>query len=436
MLSNEYQTLNIPSSDCIEKHEDHQSLTAKIASYLRLAGSLLIIISAISFMLQGHAEIIPAYRYWTGLGLVLLLCGGGLICAYLFKETKGARIFFGLAAAFLPVQISQVSAMIYSYRAGQTELKPLYNWLEFIEVSPSIIALNGIISIGLLIMVGYAGFAILARKHIHTLMLTSVIGNAVLLMPVRDTSITPYLIASLFIFSRSIERKLHADSTMRLAEGLAARALVSLPLWIIIGRSLLYPVSDLLAVVLSLFIVVYCFFDLKRYTRSAFLLYIAQWLGTLSAIICWFFVLALFGESFTRQPATVMPVAIILFALSGQVAYHARTYRFVSSIIVLILNYDTVINQQTMSPVFSIASGIFLTVTGIKLRDKWSLFSGNLCMVGGLFRYSIELYTSAPWTSSIALGLVVILLASYLENKQQLILAKSRYYFNEFKHWH
>jgi hypothetical protein len=32
-------------------------------------------------MLQGHDEILPAYRYRIGLGLTLLLCGGGLVCA-------------------------------------------------------------------------------------------------------------------------------------------------------------------------------------------------------------------------------------------------------------------------------------------------------------------------------------------------------------------
>lgn len=128
------------------KNEETKSLTAKVTTYLRWIGSILIILSAISFMLQGQQEILPAYRYWIGLGLTLLLCGGGLVCAYLFHETKGARIFFGLGAAFIPVQVSQVAAMIYAYWHGSEALQPEYNWLQFMEVSPVIIAFDFIIT--------------------------------------------------------------------------------------------------------------------------------------------------------------------------------------------------------------------------------------------------------------------------------------------------
>ena len=59
------------------ENQPPKSLTSKVTTYLRWIGSILIILSAISFMLQGHEEILPAYRYWIGLGLTLLLCGGG-----------------------------------------------------------------------------------------------------------------------------------------------------------------------------------------------------------------------------------------------------------------------------------------------------------------------------------------------------------------------
>ncbi len=142
MYSSDIQPdINVKSFQDIE-NEKSKSITSKITTYLRWTGSILIALSAISFMLQGHEEILPAYRYWIGLGLTLLLCGGGLVCAYLFHETKGARIFFGLGTAFLPVQVSQVAAMIYAYWHGNSALQPEYSWLQFMEVSPTVITID------------------------------------------------------------------------------------------------------------------------------------------------------------------------------------------------------------------------------------------------------------------------------------------------------
>lgn len=438
MYSNEYQEFNNRPSIQAEEKQSAVSLTVKITSYLRWVGSILIIVSAVSFMLQGHEEILPAYRYWIGLGLTLLLCAGGLVCAYLFKETKGARIFFGLGTAFLPVQVSQVSAMIYAYWHGQAALQPQYRWLQFIDVSPAVITLDLIITSVLLALVSYAGYAILARKHLKTLLWASVAGNALLLLPIRDALLVPFLIAGLFIFLRRTEQRLHRDSSMRLPEGLAARALTSLPLWIIIGRSLLHPASYLLAIVLSAITVVYCIYDIKRYTQSAYLVYVCQWLGTFSAIAIWLILLEQFDAVSGNRINSLLPIAAIVFVLSGQVDFHARLYRFVSSVMAVLLAYGAMLEQQALAPVFAIAAGILLTVAGIRYREKAPFFCGNICVVGGFLfygEYAADLYAAAPWLSSIGLGLLVILLASYIENKEKQIVAKSLYYFNELKSW-
>ncbi|MCF7969753.1 MAG: hypothetical protein K9L22_01120 [Methylococcaceae bacterium] len=420
-----------------EASKNSKSMTAKITTYLRWVGSILIVLSAISFMLQGHDEILPAYRYWIGLGLTLLLCAGGLVCAYLFHETKGARIFFGLGTVFLFVQVSQVSAMIYAYWHGQAALQPEYTWLQFMEVNPAVIAIDFVITGLLLFLVSYASYSILARKYLKTLLTASIVGSALLIIPVRDATLVSLIIAGLFVFLRQTEQHLHNDSSMRLAEGMAARVLVSLPLWIIVGRSLLHPASYLLAIVVSAIVLVYCIYDIKRYTQSAWITYIAQWIGTLAAIAIWGIVLAEFSVV-GDQLSALLPVAIILFALSGQVSYHARLYRLVSALMAVALTYAAMLDGQTLAPVITIAAGMLLTIAGIKHREKAPFIMGNICVLGGFlfyWEYAVNFYSSAPWISSIVLGLVVILLASYIENKEKQIMAKSRYYFNELKSW-
>lgn len=435
MYANEF---DLQTAQVTEENTTNDSPTKKVTAYLRWVGSILIIVSAVSFMLQGHDEILPAYRYWIGLGLTVLLCGGGLVCAYLFHETKGARIFFGLGAAFLPVQVSQVSAMIYAYWHGQAALQPQYRWLQFMDVSPAIIALDLVITSALLLLVSYACYAMLARKHLKTLLWAFLAGNLLLLLPLRDATVMPIVIAGLFVFLRQTERRLHNDSSMRLPEGMAARALITLPLWIIAGRSLLHPTSSLLAIVLSAVVVAYGIFDIKRYTQSTFLVYSGQWLGTFAAVAIWLIVLNQFDVDAGSQLSALLPIAVILFALSGKVEFHARLYRLISSTLAVILSYAALFDQQTLAPIFAIAAGILLTVAGIRHREKFPFFSGNLCVIGGFmfyWEYAVDIYATSPWISSIALGLAVILLASYMENKEKQIVAKSRYYFKELKHW-
>jgi len=225
---------------------------------------------------------------------------------------------------------------------------------------------------------------------------------------------------------------------MRLAEGMAARALISLPLWVMLGRSMLHPASILLGIVVSAIFVMYCIYDIHRYTKSATLIYIAQWLGTSAAIIIWVAILNQFIPNSSNELSSLLPIAIILFALSTKVTYHARLYRFISAIITIGLSYAAMIDQQAMAPVVAIAAGILLSIAGIKYREKIPFICGNMCVTGGFlfyWEYAINFYSSAPWISSIVLGLLVILLASYIENREKQIMTKSRYYFKELKSW-
>lgn len=415
-----------------------QTMTSKVTSFLRWAGSILIVLSACNFMLQGADDLLPAYRYWIALGFTLLLCAGGLVCAYVFKETKGARIFFGLGTAFIPVQVTQVAAMIYAYWHGSSALQPDYVWLQFMDVSPATIVVDLLLTAGLLYSVSYASFSILARKHIKTLIMTFVMGNVLLLLPIRDANLVPVIIAGLFIYLRQTEYQLHKDSSMRLMEGVAARALIALPLLIIMGRSLLHPLSYLLAIVVCAIAVVYFIYDIKRYTQSAWVLYVSQWLGTFAAIAIWFIGLEQFSMTSANQHGLLLPVVLILFMLSGQVQYHAKSYRHIASLLAVYLSFSAMLEQQLLAPVFGFATGILLILAGLKNKEKVPFFTGSVCVAGSLlfyYEYAIQLYSSAPWISSIVLGLLVILLASYLENKEKKIVQQSKQYLNEFKSW-
>ncbi|MGR9101189.1 MAG: hypothetical protein ACU826_11545, partial [Gammaproteobacteria bacterium] len=407
------------------KSAEMSGLTEKIASYLRWTGSLLVIVSAISFMIQGNVGLLPAYRYWVGLAFTLMLCGGGMICAYLFKETKGARIFFGLATVFVTVQVSQAAAMVYGYMNGEAASQPAYAWLRFMDVSPATIAVDFALTAVLLLLVGYAGFSILARRHRALLLGAYVAGNAVLMLPVRDLYWTPLMLGAMIAGLRILEQKLRCDSVMQLPEGMAARVMIWLPASILLGRSLLHPVSFAMAVVILCAAAVLLTHDIRDYVQSKFALYVCQWLGTISAVAAWMIVAdRVSADSVDNALAYLLPVSVILFALSEKVEFHARLYRAIASVWAMLVTYAALQDQQYLAPVFALATGMALCIAGLKCREKIPFFGGNFCFAGGLlfyFQYAIEFYEAAPWVSSIALGLAVLLLASYIENKQQQI---------------
>jgi hypothetical protein len=135
----------------------------------------------------------------------------------------------------------------------------------------------------------------------------------------------------------------------------------------------------------------------------------------------------------------MIPVALLLFALSTQVAYHAKAYRSFASILATGLAYAALLNDQAFAPLLALSTGIALvSMGGLKYREKIPFLLGQLSFLGGILFYCgyvVDAYSNAPWLFSIGLGLVVLMLASVLEKKHQLIVHAFGNYMNELKDW-
>ncbi len=413
------------------------TLTKRITTLLRWCGVLLILYSAVSFMLEGNQNLSPALRYWIGLILTLALCGGGMICAYALKETKGARIFFGLGTAFVSVQISQVSAMIYGYWHGDNAMQPEYEWLQFMNISPLLITIDLVITIIVATAVSYACYGILARNFLKNMLLISAIGNLFLLFPVRDPDLIALLLITLYLIIRKNELKMIQHSQMRLMEGLAARALINLPLWIILGRSLFHDLSEILTLAILSIVVISCINDAKRFTQSGPIIYVAQWLGTISALVMWLIIINN-SSFFYGNSDELISFGAILFLLSFFIQYHAQLYRNMGAILALIGSYIAMMNGLAMAPIMSIGIGIILTIASYQRKEIIPMLSGNAAVLLGfwfLMEYAITRFAFASWIGAIGLGLAIIILASYMDRQETKIIAKSKNCLNELKSW-
>lgn len=388
----------------------------KLTLFLRWSGVGLILFSALGFLLQGYAEVAPEYRYGIGLLMTMAMTAGGLLCAYGLHETVGARVFFGLAVLFAAVQSTQVGAMLYAWLHPNERLSLDYGWLRFEGVSQAVIALDLLITAVVVWLVGYSGFAILARSQVKSLLPAFLLGNLALLLPSRDAWAMALAVVGLFAYLRRMEARLRLEYSMRTWEGRAARALIFTPWLILLGRGWLHGADWLyLAASCSLaaFVLIW---EMKRYVQNPGIVLVGEALGMILAAFAWIQVFTGLNRYFAYGlPVSgfVLPLGWLGLGLATQVRYGASAYRILSGGGVLIA---LLLDSGAGWPL--LLAGIVWTAAGIHYRERCTMLVGVTALVAGTVNYLmalVHLYTQAPWASSAVLGFAIIVLASWLE---------------------
>ena len=176
---------------------------ARFATFLRWFGAGAVSISGLLYLLQGIENIDGALRNWVYLGLMLVLAGGGLVSRLTLNDAKGARLFFALATAVVPVQFAQLGGMIHELVA----IDSVGRWSNFALVTPTSTALVGAATALLLVPVAYAGYSILARGEARRLTLAFAALNALLLIPARDSLLGMAVLVVLVAAALILERR-------------------------------------------------------------------------------------------------------------------------------------------------------------------------------------------------------------------------------------
>ncbi len=408
----------------------------KLTTFLRWAGVLLILFSALGFMLQGYADVGPQLRYWLGLILTLSLASGGLLCAHVLRETTGTRIFFGLAVLFLIVQSSQVGAMLIGWLHPATGPDTSYRWLLFSGVRGTWVLLDVTLTATILGMIGYAGFSTLARRRSKMLLGAFMIGNLALWIPVREAFVVSLMMIGLFILLRGKELVLLGDFTMQTWEGRAARALLFVPLLVLAGRQSLYQAGTVsMATVLGL-ASFFLLWDCRHYLKSRTQIFLGEITGMTFVFLAW---VLDYGEVIDTIPwlsgsiATFMvPAGWIWLALSFKTQTGA-IYRNLAAVVTI----AALVWGNAPGTVVLVA-GMVWTAAGIQCREKVALISGMIGIMAGSIDYLkglIGLYTQAPWMSSAILGFTVILLASWIEKQNWPLIQRAKQAWREIRAW-
>ncbi len=423
-FSTEYVDLGLTHQPQIVKVGQARSLS----DGLRLFGVISLICSGVFFMLQGLAALNSFERFISfaivtvGLGALGLIVGGQM------REPKSARAFLGLAAAATPVLFSQLGAMLYGIIDSVVQVPSV-----FVVKAPSLIAvlIAGISVTLAMAPILYIGFAAFYRQKAQNLVFLLLLSSALLLIPTRASNLGAVLlfiqIALLYAFEQL--RSMHVTTTAE-SEKSMAKLICLIPVAIMIGRGLFYQPTELFfsAVAAAISIACLCYTPAKR----------LYFFGVIAGALSWYFAAHEFlGRNSAFQSTRFLiagysaAIIILLVAKPETGMAKRKALRFVGQMFAFYIPIFSFCTTWSYSMAMSLmVLGAMVMTLGYSRRDLSVVRSGGFAMILGLVYCMANLWEFAlntPWITLASVGVLVILLAGYLEkNRNQMSQLKKR----------
>jgi hypothetical protein len=256
---NTIDVTNAIEQETFENTKENRSIMQMITQFatlsriLRIVGAFSVVASMSVFLLQDWGNGNDLHRYYLLLSQSVLLAIGGFSLAFLLKENKGARVFFGLSLVSIAANLTTLGALIFSYIQWGSTLSN-YPSIALWTVSSGIsIAIALGVAAIVLIPITLFGFKVMARQSALPLTGAYLLSSSMLLIPVRDTFYTSIIAGISILMSLAFVTKLVAkDPKLRTAEGKFARLLLFIAPVIMLVRSLwLYQADDLIYTIIA-----------------------------------------------------------------------------------------------------------------------------------------------------------------------------------------
>jgi hypothetical protein len=413
---------------------------------LRAAGSL-VLLTAMSLFLFQHWNIgDDIQQYWMLLGFNALLALAGFTIGRLLGEAKGARTFLMLALAAVPINFAIMGAFLYSsYPLDSFSIQ--YPAFASWQLSESIsLALPLVVGLLTALLVSWLGFLVLARDAAPGLILTSLLVNTTLLIPVRSSDHIAWLVLALIpglIYAiRQITRNKPAMKTF---EGRIAQLLLLLPVGLIIGRSLwFYPVGSFFYLTIALSVWWGLRIIGKRQSQNKV---VNQWIEILSLIIAPIIAL-LFTDLAIVNWEISYDTALHLFAYSLATLYFERSllgndnsarYRMIASFVLAATAIGVlVVSGGTTNAILCIANGLLVASLSYMMRNRMLLIMGTAAFIAGIgyqLWYAVEQFNISGWNSLAVIGCLTIFAGSLVEKFGTRIKLKLQGLSDQIREW-
>jgi len=198
----------------------------------RWAGILALVSAGVAFLVEGWTDprLLPRQLAWAGITLALVM--SGVLSARRFRDPLGARACLGLAAATIPLHFAQLGSALFDlHRDG-------------VAASRSVVLSGGIVLL-LLPVLAVGGAALVRRWALPFTVLLFVLGCPLLLTTRAGDTIAWLGLGELGLLVGLELVVLSRRTDLEGLEGGAVRALLCLPLFILLGRNALHEVTQL-----------------------------------------------------------------------------------------------------------------------------------------------------------------------------------------------
>ena len=399
---------------------------ATLSEALRILGAAVLVASMSVFLMQGWSEGNDISRYLLLLAQTGLLAGAGFAMSHGLKETKGARIFFGLALVSIPANFTILGALLYSvlqWDGGLTTYPGYAHW-EIGNAANLGMTFGGALLV--LVPVTMLCLAIMARRSMKPLTLHFLVLNSLLLLPIRGSMAAGTIALLGVVYALLTIGKLAKDDrSLRTGEGKFALATLFIPLGIILFRSMyFYQVDSLMVAMVSMAV----FVGLRQVTmlpdrgpRLALLL------ETLSMPVAFTFSLALTDAmGIYINDIIAGPVFATLYALLAMDVMRrteSRTYRRIvfatTSIIAMIcFSFTVAFQPEPLSALLALGAGAIMLLAGVSFRGHIAAFCGVATLAIGTFfglEEIWEMVIASSWIDLAIFGAGAIMLGSVID---------------------
>ena len=399
---------------------------ATLSEALRILGAGVILASMSVFLLQGWNDGNDIRRYLLLLTQTGLLAAAGFAMSHIVKETKGARLFFGLALVSIPANFTILGALLYSvfqWDGGLTAYPGYADWR--IEDVASIGVTMGAAML-VLVPVTLFCFAIMARHSAKSLSVHFLALNALLLLPIRSSMLAGTIALVGVLYALYVMGKLTRENrALKTGEGKFALASLFIPLGIILFRSMyFYQVDSLMIAMVGIVLFLSArqaslFPD--RSARLAMALEIISW--PLAMIVA-------LAVTDAFAPALVSGLGAPLFAITYAAlaldvirrtgsSFLARTMgASISIAVALSFTFSVAMTSTAMTALFSVAAGTMLLLWGAAARRLMTIIAGLVTLGAGVlfgFDAIVQLIITSSWVDLAIFGASAIALGSIID---------------------
>lgn len=399
---------------------------ATLSEALRVVGAAVLLASMSVFLLQGWNDGNDIQRYLLLLAQTGLLTAAGFAMSHGLKETKGARIFFGLSLVSIPANFTILGALLYSVFQWDDSLStyPSYADWQIENVANIGITLGGAMLV--LVPVALFCFAIMARHSAKLLSLHFLLLNALLLLPIRN-SMAAGMVALLGVFyAMFVVGKLAGkDKSLKTGEGKFALATLFIPLGIVLFRSMyFYQIDSLMVAMVSM--------TLFLVARQASLFpdrgaRVALLLQVLSVPLALVVALSLTDAS-ASSLATGLAVPLFAAAytvLALDIVRRSESRKLgaligatISLFVAVSFTLNVVMHSSALTALLSIVAGVMLLLWGLAARKSFASFAGAVTLFAGAwlgFDEIVRLIMTSSWIDLAIFGASAIALGSVLD---------------------